>query len=469
MQVLVVLAEAAGKVVTRATLFERCWGGVYVGDDSLNRAIAALRKLGADIAAGSFEIETIPRTGYRLIEHLGASEQANQRRPAGTRRVSRRTVVGGALAVAGAGGLGLWSVRRSQGDRRFRELMDGADQAMRFGSPASASKAIEYLQPAVAMRPDDAKALGLLAYAQSAITEYGDPNEAGVAIRHAEQAARAALALDPNEPLARLARLEMQHSELDLAAEDTQLRQILATAPNNTIVMHNLWDLLQSTGQSHAAWAMNERAFTLDPLAAAHNYPRAQLLWILGRNAEADRVIDRAMGLWPEHPWVRFARFTIYTFTGRPRAALAMLDDEKRRPQFTPAGISAWRVSLAALDQRSPATIAAARAANFELARKIPARASQAVLTLSALGYVDEAFDIANELLLFRRAVEPRPQSGLAPPVKSTGARFTPWLFTPPIAAMRADPRFKLLCDGIGLTDYWAKRGIKPDYQLSVT
>src|SRR5690348_18255390 len=50
MQVLVVLAEADGQVVTREALFQRCWGGVFVGDDSLNRAIAAVRKLAADVA-----------------------------------------------------------------------------------------------------------------------------------------------------------------------------------------------------------------------------------------------------------------------------------------------------------------------------------------------------------------------------------------------------------------------------------
>ena len=55
MQVLVVLAEGAGQVVTREALFQRCWGGVYVGDDSLNRAVGAIRKLAAEIADGSFE------------------------------------------------------------------------------------------------------------------------------------------------------------------------------------------------------------------------------------------------------------------------------------------------------------------------------------------------------------------------------------------------------------------------------
>jgi len=42
MQVLVVLADAAGQVVTREALFQRCWGGVYVGEDSLNRAARVL-------------------------------------------------------------------------------------------------------------------------------------------------------------------------------------------------------------------------------------------------------------------------------------------------------------------------------------------------------------------------------------------------------------------------------------------
>src|SRR3954454_4667514 len=62
MQVLVLLANAAGQVVTRETLFQRCWGGVYAGDASLNRAIGEVRKLAAGIADNSFEIETIPRT-----------------------------------------------------------------------------------------------------------------------------------------------------------------------------------------------------------------------------------------------------------------------------------------------------------------------------------------------------------------------------------------------------------------------
>jgi hypothetical protein len=212
-----------------------------------------------------------------------------------------------------------------------------------------------------------------------------------------------------------------------------------------------------------------ERAVAIEPLAAANHYPRAQLLWILGRTAEADRVIDQAMISWPSHQFVRFARFNILAFTGRPQLALAMLETADTAPQgFTEEAIALWRVSLAALAERTPARIAATREASFEATRKTPGLTNHAVLALSALGEVDAAFEIANAFLLFHGSTALRARdSSAAPPAKSTAWRFTPWLFTPPVAAMRADPRFKTLCDGIGLTEYWQARKIKPDYLLS--
>jgi TolB-like protein len=74
MKVLLLLVDARGSVVTRNDLFSHAWGEVFVGDDSLNRAIGRLRKLTAEIAPGLFEIETIPRTGYRLIGTAAAGE-----------------------------------------------------------------------------------------------------------------------------------------------------------------------------------------------------------------------------------------------------------------------------------------------------------------------------------------------------------------------------------------------------------
>jgi DNA-binding winged helix-turn-helix (wHTH) protein/tetratricopeptide (TPR) repeat protein len=469
MQVFLMLVDARGQVVTRNDLFDQVWGGVVIGDDSLNRAIGKVRQIGAEVAPGLFEIETIPRTGYRMTGNVLTAEHvmSGEREEPSPSRVSRRMMLGSAAAAgaAAAGGLGLWSVRRSRDDHRFNALMDLGKKAQLYDD--GSTEAAKYFEQAVAMRPDNPQAQGLFAMAQATDAEYGDPGEASAALQRADRAARAALAVDPDEPNARLALVTLQRSTLDLATNEDRLRDILATAPNNIAVMGSLWALLQSVGRSRDALALVERANVLEPLAPSCQYPKAQLLWIVGRTAEADRVIDRAMQYWPDHWGVRFARFTIYAYTGRPRAALAMLD-AKTSPMYPPDAVSLWRVSLAALDQRSPASIAAARSANLEAAKQNPGLSNQAVIVLSALGELDAAFDIANRLLLFRRPVEPRPQPGSAkPPVKSTSWRFAPWLFIPPVEPMQADPRFTALCDGIGLTEYWRKRHVIPDFRLS--
>lgn len=66
MRVLVALGRAGGEVVSREELVETCWDGVVVGDDSITHSIAKVRQLADCGGAQAFEIETIPRVGYRL-------------------------------------------------------------------------------------------------------------------------------------------------------------------------------------------------------------------------------------------------------------------------------------------------------------------------------------------------------------------------------------------------------------------
>lgn len=467
MQVFLLLIDAGGKVVTRNELFDQLWGGVMVGDDSLNRAIAKVRRIGAEVAPGFFEIETIPRTGYRLTGEIlesgnGPPVELDTERP-GSTAISRRALVGGgvaAAAVAGAGGL--WLINRS--DPQFNALMRQGEEAVDYGSPGTDTA--KYFREAAAIRPRDAKAQGMLAIALAQRAEYGEPQaDVGSAVGEAERAAQAALAIDPGEANALVAMCMLQRSTLDLATFEDRMRSILAKDPGNMIGMRLLWGMLQTAGRSHDALALVDRALAMKPLAAGNNFPKAQLLWILGRVPEADRVIDRAMQYWPNHWYVRGARFAIFAYTGRPRAALAMLDNEATRPQaLSPESIALWRVSLAALDQRSPASITAARKANLEAAERDLKLSTQAICVLSALGEVDAAFEITDALFAVRDPSGPHAPDPHQ--VRSTAWRFAPWLFIPPTAALRADPRFQSVCDGIGLTEYWAKRRIRPDFPI---
>src|SRR4051794_39763128 len=67
MQVLVALARTPGQILTRDELTARCWNGVVVGEDAINRVIGQLRRLSEGLGAGSFKVETINKVGYRIV------------------------------------------------------------------------------------------------------------------------------------------------------------------------------------------------------------------------------------------------------------------------------------------------------------------------------------------------------------------------------------------------------------------
>lgn len=465
MQVLVVLADAGGAVVTRKTLFERCWGSPLVTNDSLNRAIGVLRRIAAEVAGGSFAIETIPRTGYRLTREAEATAETTAdppiaETPAG-RALSRRTLIGAGAAVAGLGITGIWLARRDLSHPGFDRLMQRGNDALREDDGAAA----QYFRQAAALQPGNATAWGLLAYALGSGADNGPAAVTAAGAQAAERAARTALQIDPQEPNALLAMTVIQSKMLDWLAREESYRRVLAIDPRNTLAMGSLGQLLHAVGRCGDSLAMAERMASLEPLWPDLQARKALRLWVVGRTVEADRVCERAMELWPSHRMVRLARLMIYAFTGRAGAALAFIDDEQTRPRLlSPSVASVWRTSLHALRQPTPSNVASARSANLDGSRSTPAVAANAILLLSALGELDSAFEVAEGFLLGRGSVIVRPSAETgAEYVNHWGWRNTFGLFTPPTAAMRLDPRFQPLANGLGLTDYWRKRGIGPD------
>jgi hypothetical protein len=464
MRVFLLLLDARGKVVTRDELFEAAWGGNIVGDDSLNRAINRVRRIAAETGPGLFEIETIPRTGYRMTGPIldAVALSPEDSRTSLSHGITRRHLAAGSIGVAALGGLGAWSVVRRGNNRRFDELMErGQDalQKMNFTGDT-----LQIFEQAVRLAPESPSAWGALALVRSMAAEDAAPIDSDRAVRMAEDAARRALSLDPQQPNALLAMFELQGSTLDWWARDQRLRQVIGIDPKNILAITELVSLLQSSGLNRESWVWNERAIAIEPLSYTLLGRRALKLWIAGRVMEADKVIDRVRGLWPAEPWTWWVQFLILALSGRARAASAMLRSDPRMlgdsadPQF-------WPACLRALEERSAVAIANARQVCFDAAKRAGVLAAHGVMILSELDEVDAAFDVAGGFLLWRGPFVRGSRSTSKQVRQDAGWRQSiQWLFTPPCSAMRSDPRFVPLCEGIGLANYWRKRGVTPDY-----
>ena len=70
MQVLLVLAAQRGRVVGREALLDAVWAGTMPTDDVVTQAIATLRKALGDDRDAPVYLETIPKSGYRLLAEV---------------------------------------------------------------------------------------------------------------------------------------------------------------------------------------------------------------------------------------------------------------------------------------------------------------------------------------------------------------------------------------------------------------
>lgn len=479
MQVLVVLAEAAGHVVTRDTLLRRCWGGVFVGDDSLNRAIAGVRRVASGAAAGSFMVETIPRTGYVLTARSGelpavpqvlrqAAAAAEEVALAGQRRgVTRRLALTGAAVGAGALALLAWrglGLKEAPPSLAIELHARGLD-ALRYMMPERDAEAVGLLNEAVAIDPAYVPAWGTLALAYQRVAESGPPSGSAAATQRAVAAARRALELNPRSSDAQATLALLRPSYRDWLVAEARFRGLLERNPDQGVIVRALARLLFEVGRIHESVAMMARAMKLDPLSPSNYWRRMFGLWSAGDLIEAERVIERGAILYPRFPDIWFARFWLLATSGRAGEALALALDTANRPLNVPQReFDRLVLAARAFDTRAPADVAVLLAVYADAAREHATGAETAILLASSFGALDRAFAIADAYFFDRGFSVPSErltQGSFSP----RNRRNTPFLFWPPAAPMRADPRFAALTREIGLDDYWLRAGVSPDFR----
>lgn len=112
-QVLLMLAEQDGRLVTKDSLFESVWDGTTVSESALTSAVKELRRALGDGSHAPRYIESVYGRGYRLLEPVRAASRvprvAAPGRTIRTKALGRRRLLylGGAAAIAVAGGIAL--------------------------------------------------------------------------------------------------------------------------------------------------------------------------------------------------------------------------------------------------------------------------------------------------------------------------------------------------------------------------
>lgn len=477
MQVLVALSKAEGNIVTRDELIMLCWDGRVVGDDSIHRVLSLLRKVASGIGAGSVEIETITKIGYRLTSR-GSTTASARKHPepeyvalSGGQSVvepTRRNLLVGAGAIgamAAAVGGANWYRKLSHPDvpSEIKSMMAQAKQLTSQGNREGQNQAIGIYRRVVELEPDYADGWGWLGIAYAVPSHSRERAENEQLRVRAEAAGKRALELEPGNVYGELAFAVALPFIGHWMERERHLRRALAADPDNedTILFRSF--MLQLVGRNAEAAQSYERLRS-KPLDPANYNEKIRALWSAGRIEEADRAMEDAAALYPTQSTIWVTRFYIKMFGGDPGSAIAMGQRSGERPSDVDGpALEAWLAQARAIESRDPVQVELVSTAQLKRARVSAFGAGYAMRVLNALGKVDEAFAVADAYYFGRGFTvpdTPAPGSLFTP-----DQRLTTGLFEPVTRPMRADARFGRLVGELGLDRYWRESGVQPDYR----
>jgi DNA-binding winged helix-turn-helix (wHTH) protein len=475
MQVLVALSKAEGSIVTRDELTMLCWDGRVVGEDAIHRVISRLRKIAGGIGAGSLEIETITKIGYRLTSEgdgtvghrMPAVRQSPNlaAEPSGARSTRRTLLVGaaGALAAVGGGAFLYRRLDRPSVPTEVEPLVAQARHLRDQNTREAQNQAIGLMRRVVSLAPDYADGWGMLGCAYAIPSHFREQPEGMALRRRADAAGKRALELDRGNGYGELA-LSLALPFIGHWRErDVHLERALADRPHDGEMLAFRAGALLSVGRSTEAVQYYQR-IRQRPLTPSvySNYIIA--LWSAGMAEETDRAIEDAAELYPTQSTIWISRFHIGMFGGDPAKAIALAEDARGRPEgMEGPSLTSWLAQARAIESRDPAQVDSISAAQMQRAHVSAFACEAAMRVLNALGRVDEAFAVADAYYFgkgFTVPDNPTPGSRFSP-----DQRGTRMLFEPVTRPMRADARFEPLVAEIGLDRYWRESGVQPDYR----
>jgi DNA-binding winged helix-turn-helix (wHTH) protein/Flp pilus assembly protein TadD len=281
MDLLLLFAGSAGRVLGKDEIIDGVWGGRAVGDDTLAAAVSRLRGALGETPARRY-IETLPKRGYRLV--------MTQEAPQGAVRAGAEAPPKAAALVA-------------QGRA-----------ALAAPYAASQAQARLYFEAAVREAPGWAPAhVGL---AQTLASQHLAGAGGGL-MAAAQAAAHAAVGLDPGLAAAwSVLGLTTLMGERDFAAADQALRRALALDRDHASARRHRAFGFAATGQFVEAERESRKAVELEPVSLAARGALLQVLLTARRYRQAITAANEALALSPLSSEGWYAKGWAYVLSG---------------------------------------------------------------------------------------------------------------------------------------------------------
>ena len=315
----------------------------------------------------------------------------------------------------------------------------------------------ELLQKATVRDPQFARAFALIgtAHINSFISGLSsDPQE----LVKAEQAARHALALDPDlvQAHATLASVNANRGNWLAARRDFEAALSLNTEDPRIYSSYAL--ILMNVGHLREALQASREVDRLAPGVAGFATTVAGVSAILGLDADAVRYADRAvnLGASPDFPPLRIAYSNVARRRGNFGEAGAQMAKALPEEVRQAGGADAVKLIYAALgdaSKKGAALDALGELRTNSAGMNSSLMVANSIVWCTMLGALDSAYAVANEGLDNLR------RSG---PV----GFYWMGLWIPEMRSFRRDPRFQAFVDRLGLMEYWKQYGPPDDCEL---
>jgi DNA-binding winged helix-turn-helix (wHTH) protein/tetratricopeptide (TPR) repeat protein len=351
LQILQLLLERPGEIVTREQLRARLWtSGTFVDfERGLNSAVRKLREALDDAAVNPRFIQTVPRRGYRfiapvesVITHLpeeSAVAAADSEHPSPV----RSWIVAAAILMTVAAGLivqargGLMVNRRTfptagrtlaarTVDPHARELYTKGMLAAGAQTYVGFRDAVAYFEQAIARQPDFADAYAVLAQSQYQFL-FGGPLSPREVIPKAEAAAKKAIELDETLPRAHQTLgeiLNVYYWKWDEGEREFRRARELSGGAADLTMM--IVPALIRTGRLTEALAEAERLREVDPRSFNAHVNVAVARRASGQFDKALSELRQMTEIFPGRARANFQIGVTLLLMGRPHDAIAELE-----------------------------------------------------------------------------------------------------------------------------------------------